>query len=362
MPQTYARLHYLDRLTLKGLRDLDREKTLVMLPVGMLEVHGDHLPLGTDTVAVDAITLSAAAWLLEEHKDLHVLLLPTIPYGTDPVDLRRTDLFQTAGSVWLSVETLKAVVTEVLEHLVRFGFKKVFPIGFHGGPEQCIALDQVCISLRQKHPDLTIIEPVGYVLAGAGMDVTPGLATLLGRPLTAAEEVSLNSSIHASMFETSMMLYLAPELVDHVYKTLRSIEWRQMYNMPDWPGYVGAGPAHANAEVGGAVLRWRGVRAGHLIDRALAGQDFSNQVRHPRPIEDDYPPANFAVHPVVSEPHIDSKPAMYISPADLAQVKAAEERKQAGPKTDDTVVGSENRTPPTLNRLSAPPPDDSPPG
>jgi hypothetical protein len=76
------------------------------------------------------------------------------------------------------------------------------------------------------------------------------------------------------MFETSMMLSLRPELVDPLYKTLRSIEWHQVYHMENWPGYVGAGPAHANAEVGGAVLRWRGA-ARRVIRQKMEGADLS---------------------------------------------------------------------------------------
>ncbi len=314
-PITHARLHRLDNITLKTLRALDRARTVVMLPVGMQEEHGDHLPIGTDTFAVDALALAAAAWLLEHDADLHVLLLPTIPYGTDPVDLRRPDLFGQAGSVWISRETLKQIVAEVAGHMVRFGFRYIFPLGFHGGPGQSVALDEVCADMRAHHSGLVMYEPVGYVMAGAEQDVTPGLATLLGRPLTANEEVVLKGSIHASMFETSLMLHLHPNLVNPTYKTLRSLEWKQLYQMPDWPGYLGAGPAHANPEIGAAVLRWRGVRAAALIRRAMNGEDLSALVRHPD--RADLQDATSVSEAPVEElpertPHIEDNPAMII--------------------------------------------------
>ncbi len=278
---THARLHRLEEIPLKTLRALDRERSVALLPIGMLEVHGDHLPLGTDTYAVEALALAAAAWLLEHDPALHVVLLPTIPYGTDPVDRRRPDLFEHAGSVWVSRETLKSLVGDVVSNLVRYGFRYVFPIGFHGGPDQSRVLAEVCAEMRARHAGLVMFEPVGYVMAGAELDVTPGLATLLGRPLTAQEQVMLQGSIHASMFETSMMLHLQPRLVDPSYKSLRTIEWNQLYNMPEWPGYVGAAPAHADPDIGAAVIRWRGVRAAALIRRAMAGEDISLLPRHP---------------------------------------------------------------------------------
>jgi creatinine amidohydrolase len=278
----HARFHRLEEITLKTLRALDRDKTVVLIPVGMLEEHGEHLPLGTDSYAAEGLALAAVAWLLENDQSLHVLLMPLIPYGTDAVDRQRPELFERSGSVWISRETLKAIVKDIAGHMVRYGFHFIFPIGFHGGPDQSVALDEACSEMRSQHQGLVMYEPVGYILGGAEKDMSPGLATLLGRPLTAKEEVALKGSIHASMFETSMMLMLRPELVDPSYKRLRTIEWQEMYDMPDWPGYVGSGPAHADSAVGGAVLRWRGVRCASLIHRAMQGEDLSGLQRHPK--------------------------------------------------------------------------------
>nr|MBN1230196.1 creatininase family protein [Anaerolineae bacterium] len=282
----HKRLHRLTDVTLETLKRLDRDHTIVILPTGMVEEHGPHLPLGTDTYAVEAVTLAAVAWLLDHDEMMNILLLPTLPYGTDPVDLRRPELFSQAGSVWISHETLKALVLDIAGHMVRYGFNKIFPIGFHGGADQSRTLDEACREMRECHPGLIMYEPAGYVMAGAELDVTPGLATLLGRPLSPAEEVVLRGSVHASMFETSMMLSLKPELVDRVYKTLRSIEWGQLYQMKDWPGYVGAAPAHANPDIGAAVIRWRGVRAAAVIRRAINGEEISKLPRHPAWLED----------------------------------------------------------------------------
>lgn len=340
----HTRFHRLDQMTLKGLRALDRARTVVLLPVGMLEEHGDHLPLGTDNFAAEAVTLSAAAWLLENDRELSVLMMPLVPFGTDPVDTRRSDLFTQAGSVWISRETLKSIVLDLAGHMVRYGFRYVFPVGFHGGAEQCVALEEVCAQMRAAHPGLVMFEPAGYVMAGAEHDMTPGVATLLGRPLTPKEEVALKGSIHAAMFETSMMLYLRPDLVDPAYKHLRTIEWKQIYAMPDWPGYVGSGPSHANADVGGAVLRWRGVRAGALIQRAMKGEDLSALPRHPKWIDEPDEDTEDMMHEGdlshVSAPSVDSKPVMFISSEKLRERFPEEEN--APPATQDQTPLSSN--------------------
>jgi creatinine amidohydrolase len=321
---TNLRLHRLAHISWKTLGSLNRDQTIVMLPVGMMETHGEHLPLGTDDFAVEAMLLAAAAWLLEENKSLHVLMMPSLPYGTDPVDSRRPDLFSQAGSVWVAPDTLKALVRDVCGHMIRYGFRAIFPVSFHGGAGQMIALEEVCSSLRSEVPGLVMWEPTGYVMAGAASDVKPGLATLLGRPLKVEEEVALRGSVHASMFETSMMLHLRPDLVDPSYKHLRTIEWGQLYKMKDWPGYVGAGPSHADAELGSAMLRWRGVRAGALMLRAVEGEDLSALPRHPSwkdepesiseaPRDDELPNS--------SAGEADSKPAMYISRREISEAR-----------------------------------------
>lgn len=352
----HTRLHRLDYLSLKGLRALDRARTVVLWPLGMLEEHGDHLPLGTDTFGVDAITLATAAWLLEHDKQLHILQLPTIPFGIDPVDLRRPELFSQAGSIWLNPETLKGLIVDVVGHVARYGFHYVFLLGFHGGKDQSILLDEVCREMRARHDGLMMYEPMGYVRAGAEEDMIPGMATLLGRPLTPQEEVALKGSIHASMLETSMMLHLRPELVDPVYKTLRSIEWSQLYRMEDWPGYVGAGPVHAKSEIGAAVLRWWGVRIGQLIRRAMEGEDISKLARHPKWYYEDEPEVavqSDAARPSRVEPEVDSKPAMYISAKELAEKMPPEARPGARPAPDETPSSESMKTKPSVK---TPPP------
>jgi len=364
---THARLHRLDHLSVKELRQLDREKTIVVLPVGMLEVHGDHLPLGTDTFAAEASTLAAASWLLDNDPNLHVLMMPLIPYGIDPVDNHRPDLFHDAGSVWISRETLKGMVADVSAHMVRFGFKYIFPIGFHGGPEQSVALDETCADMRAKHKGLVMFEPMGYVMAGGEKDISPGIATLLGRPLTPKEEVALQTSIHGSMFETSMMLYLRPELVHHSYKKLRTIEWREMFEMKDWPGYVGAGPSHSDADVGGAVLHWRGVRAGAMIRRAMQGDDLSALPRHPtwqqqEGLKEEIRPISVSM-PI--EEHIDSKPEIFFD-GDEVRKRASqaidESDTDVDPLRDTTPSSSAMKTEPRMKKSKRAGPSTPPDG
>jgi hypothetical protein len=47
-----SRVHKLEELTWPQIDAFDRQRTLFILPMGMIEQHGPHLPVGADTIAV----------------------------------------------------------------------------------------------------------------------------------------------------------------------------------------------------------------------------------------------------------------------------------------------------------------------
>ncbi|MGH7521267.1 MAG: creatininase family protein, partial [Gemmatimonadales bacterium] len=69
-------VHELAQLTWEEVRDLDRERTLVILPVGAIEAHGPHLPLDTDVVIATAMARAGAKGLGARGKG--VLILPAL--------------------------------------------------------------------------------------------------------------------------------------------------------------------------------------------------------------------------------------------------------------------------------------------
>ena len=54
---------------------------VIRLPVGATEQHGPHLPVGTDTFAVEHISREAARIAAEE---IPVVVAPTLPFGCSP--------------------------------------------------------------------------------------------------------------------------------------------------------------------------------------------------------------------------------------------------------------------------------------
>jgi creatinine amidohydrolase len=98
---------------------------VAVLPLGATEPHNLHLPYGTDTLEADVIgsRLCEAA----HQRGARVVLLPTIPYGTE------TNMRQLPLALNLNPSTLYQVVTDLIESLVGSGIRKILLLNSHGG-------------------------------------------------------------------------------------------------------------------------------------------------------------------------------------------------------------------------------------
>ena len=104
-----------------------RKDPVVLLPVGALEEHGRHLPLGADLIqplhALDEVARRTGAYIA-----------PPIPYGVC------TTSRPYPGTVSVSVDALKGFVRDVLSDLVRNGVRRVMIVSGHAGREHMMAL------------------------------------------------------------------------------------------------------------------------------------------------------------------------------------------------------------------------------
>jgi Uncharacterized protein, putative amidase len=94
----------------------------VLLPVGSTEQHGPHAPLGTDTLTAGDVARRAAA-----RADGELLIAPAIPIGV-AAEHRRF-----RGSLWVSADTFRAYVGEVVEALVSHDWDCIIIVNGHGG-------------------------------------------------------------------------------------------------------------------------------------------------------------------------------------------------------------------------------------
>lgn len=169
------------------------EQLIAVLPVAATEQHGPHLPLKVDSALVDGV-IAAALPHLASH--VPALFLPTQTVGLSPEHARF------AGTLTLKAETTIRLWTDIAESVAASGVKKLVLLNSHGG--QVGVMDIVARDLRARLGMLVYsVNWFGLPLVGPqGEDVNA---------LFSAHEHRFG--IHAGEIETSMMLALAPHLV-----------------------------------------------------------------------------------------------------------------------------------------------------
>ncbi|MDH3660290.1 MAG: creatininase family protein [Alphaproteobacteria bacterium] len=177
---------YWETLSSPEIEALDHERTIAILPVGAIEQHGPHLPLGVDAMIVQGILDRAMATL---PSPLQALALPTLPVG------KSDEHIAFGGTLTLAAETLIRVWTEIGCSVARAGVKKLVLFNGHGG--QVAIMDVVARELRIRERMLVMAHSW---FAG-------------GLPEGLFSDDEIRYGIHAGEIETSMMLHLRPDLV-----------------------------------------------------------------------------------------------------------------------------------------------------
>jgi creatinine amidohydrolase len=98
---------------------------VAVLPLGATEPHNLHLPYGTDTFQVEVIAGRACAWA--HRQGARVVLLPTLPYGTETNQMK----FPMAMNV--NPSTLARVIADLVESLEAHGIDRCLLVNGHGG-------------------------------------------------------------------------------------------------------------------------------------------------------------------------------------------------------------------------------------
>ena len=111
---------FLARMNYKEVEEYIKTSDTIVIPVGSLENHGLHMPLGTDFLIPDKI-----AQLLNERSDL--LIAPTVNYGATD------DLAGFPGTVSIGTEGLIQLLRAICDQLYRHGFRHFMILNGHGG-------------------------------------------------------------------------------------------------------------------------------------------------------------------------------------------------------------------------------------
>src|SRR3990167_7417521 len=117
-------------------------KALVILPVGVVEEHGAHLPLGLDSFAAEVYAGAAAAHL--EEAGYEIVVAPTISYGVARAAI------DFPGTLSLQPETLKSLIVDIGRSLARHGLDRLVILNGHRDLNHMKALEQARDVLVEK--------------------------------------------------------------------------------------------------------------------------------------------------------------------------------------------------------------------
>jgi creatinine amidohydrolase len=167
------------------LETLATQSPVVIVPTGSVEQHGPHLALDVDIVNALAIAVAAA----HEVSDFPVLVAPPIWTGLSHYKQGHI------GTITVRMETFVDLVCDVCRSIHDNGFERIVLLNGHGGNR---AINQA-ITIKLSEEDIFLL-PITY------WDMVPLL-------LEGASERDGGSIGHAGEWETSLQLYLRPDLV-----------------------------------------------------------------------------------------------------------------------------------------------------
>src|SRR5215813_7310868 len=214
---------------LKEMRPLDVARAIdndprLIVPVGTCEQHGPHMPLSGDTIIVERVASDLSA-------EFGVLLAPTVEYGVN-VETERGF----AGNASIRKKTLHRMLNDLVDTWEATGIREF-----------------ILLTAHEHDPHLEAMSTV--ITKGARVRVID----IMGVQFTDLLE-GQSEPMHGDEVDTSLLLYVAPELVDmaEARDYMMSREELRRYRR-GWlkvprasPGSIGR-PSLASAEKGRAI-------------------------------------------------------------------------------------------------------------
>jgi len=209
-------------------RQLKKTRTIVF-PFGTIEEHGSHLPLNTDSLIIQEVLKRVA-------ETRNFFLAPPVYYGVCTTTGRHP------GTIGITAETLRRLSADLIKDAYSKGLRNILLISGHGGSLHMSALKETAEIMVDQLDDINIAVFSPY--------------DLLWKELAELAETPNDS--HAGEIETSIMLYLAPDLV----KGRATCEYPGLprpFIVKDkvkyWKGGVWGDPGKASREKGESAVK-----------------------------------------------------------------------------------------------------------
>ena len=272
-----AQILRLSDLTAPQLQALDRSKTVVLLPGGMLEEHGPYLPASTDAILSERLTQAVAESIVAKKPGWTVLLFPEIPLGASGSN-EIGGLYVFPGTYVVRPSTLRTVFMDLGAELGDQGFRWIIVIHVHGSPLHLRAIDDAGDFFHDTYG--------GWMVnLWDLMPVISGWGNAMAAAMPDAAKKEDGASLHAGADEHSLMLYLEPRLVSPGYRqapvvtggsTQASFDVAKKKN---WAGYLGS-PRLATAALGEKIWTAFAAAASDQTLKILDGADVSKIPRY----------------------------------------------------------------------------------
>ena len=228
-----------------------------ILPIGVIERHGPHLPLGTDVFEADALARGTA-------QKEYAVVLPPLHYSVNDSSTN------CLGAIDLRPRVLLDFIENLLDEVARNGFRKIMLFNFHGGNRALLPLILAEHKNRNEADyDLYLPDPPAYD------------GDALGSIIEAADH-------HAGEMETSLILHIAPETVDHGAFPTYGTAPKENYPVPgaltsvDWvasfPDHYAGNAMTASAEKGARIFESITTRMAKLV-QAIKADTVTAQLR-----------------------------------------------------------------------------------
>ena len=180
LAQEEAKALVLQEMSWTDVAEYLKTSDMVIIPLGSTEQHGPHMPLGTDFY--EAVGMSK-------------MISAKTGVVVAPVLLSGYSVYHSgfAGSLSLKPETMEQVLFETAEMLMKYGFRRFMFFNYHGG---------------NHIVESKVIHRINHTTEASAVAIGAGASFQ-----TYSDDIPGVYDTHAGINETSIMLYLKPELV-----------------------------------------------------------------------------------------------------------------------------------------------------
>lgn len=158
-----------------------RRNTIVLLPVGQVEEHGPHLPVGTDAFIAEEVAKRVAAAVEGE---IPILVMPTV-WSTYSIDAAA----KWPGLIKVRTRVVIDLVHDILASLLRMGFRKIVLVNAHGNNPELLK-----VALRELADEFE------------AAPVLTNVWSMAAKSFNEVRRSAAGGSIHAGEYETALML------------------------------------------------------------------------------------------------------------------------------------------------------------